>query len=90
MHKCRKFLGWLHSGKQRDLPAIRQTLGGCDPFGGVEFDALDFDKVYEAFPVAAYVALYFGERGKFFAFGLSDVLSRDLRPSLCALDGMPE
>jgi hypothetical protein len=25
--------------------------------------------------------------GKFCAFGLADILSRDLRPSLCALDG---
>jgi hypothetical protein len=85
-----KFLGGLHSGKKCDLPARRQALGGCDPFGVVEFDALDFDKLYEAFPVAAHFALYFGERGKFFAFGLRDVLSRDLRPSLCALDVIPE
>jgi hypothetical protein len=48
---------------------------------------LAFDELYEAFAVAAHVALHFGERGKFFAFGLGDVLSRDLRPSLCALDG---
>ena len=80
----------LHPGKQRDLPAIRQALGGCDPFGVVKFDTLDFDKLYEAFPVAAHVALYFGECGKFFAFGLSNVLSRDLWPNLCALDGIRE
>jgi len=55
-------------------------------FGVVESDALAFDELYEAFAVAAHVALNFGERGKFFAFGLGDVLSRDLRPSLCALD----
>jgi hypothetical protein len=51
---------------------------------------LGFDKLYKAFAVAAYVALHFGERGKFFAFGLGDVLSRDLRPSLCALDVIRE
>jgi hypothetical protein len=55
-------------------------------FGVVESDALAFDELYEAFAVAAHVALHFGERRKFFAFGLGDVLSRDLRPSLCALD----
>jgi hypothetical protein len=51
---------------------------------------LAFDELYEAFPVSAHFALYFGKRGKFFAFGLRDVLSRDLRPSLCVLDGIRE
>ena len=41
----------------------------------------------QPFAVAAHVTLDFVERGKLFAFGLGDVLSRDLRPSLCALDG---
>jgi hypothetical protein len=58
--------------KERDLPAVRQALGGCDPFGVVEFDPLDFNQLYEAFPVSAHVAPYFPERVKFFAFGLSD------------------
>jgi hypothetical protein len=31
-----------------------------------------------------------GQSGKFFAFGLADVLSRDLRPNLCALDRFRE
>jgi hypothetical protein len=48
---------------------------------------LTFDKLDEAFAVAAHVALHFSQRRKFFAFGLRDVLSRDLRPSLCAPDG---
>jgi hypothetical protein len=87
MRERGKFLGRLHPGKQRDLPAIRQALGGCDVFGVVECDALAFDELYEAFPVAAHVALDFGQCGEFFAFGLRDVLSRDLRPSLCAPDG---
>lgn len=51
-------------------------------FGVVERDALAFDELYKAFAIAAHVALHFGKGGKFFAFGLSDVLSRDLRPSL--------
>jgi hypothetical protein len=45
---------------------------------------LSLDELYEAFAVAAHIALYFGERGKLFAFGLDNVLSRDLRPSPCA------
>jgi len=82
-----EFLGGLHPGKQRNLSAVRQAFGGRDVFGVIERDVLAFDKLYKPFAVAAYVALHFGERGKFFAFGLGDVLSRDLRPSLCALDG---
>jgi hypothetical protein len=74
----------------RALSAIRQALGGCDVLRVIEGDTLSFDKLYQPFPIAAHVALHFGERGKFFAFGLGDVLSRDLRPSLCALDVMPE
>ena len=73
-------------GKQRDLSAVGQTLGGSNSFGIIQLDALRFDELDQPFAVAAHVALHFGQRGKFFAFGLADVLSRDLRPSLCALD----
>ena len=79
-----EFLGGLHPGKQRDLPAIRQALGRADFFRIVQCDSLSLDELYEAFAVAAHIALYFGERGKLFAFGLDNVLSRDLRPSPCA------
>jgi hypothetical protein len=47
-------------------------------------------KLYDTFPVAAPVALHFGQRGKLLAFGLSDVLSRDLWPSLGTLDVIRE
>jgi hypothetical protein len=43
------------------------------------------DKLHQPFAVAAHVALDFVERGQLLAFGLGDVLSRDLWPSLCAL-----
>jgi hypothetical protein len=36
--------------------------------------------------VSGHIAVYFGQGGEFLAFGLTDVLSRDLRPSLCAPD----
>jgi hypothetical protein len=47
---------------------------------------LRFDELEQPLAVSAHVAVDFRQRGKVFAFGLSDVLSRDLRPSLCALD----
>jgi len=51
---------------------------------------LRFDELEKAFAVSSHVAVDFGQRGKLFAFSLSNVLSRDLRPSLCALDGCRE
>jgi len=47
---------------------------------------LRFDELEKAFAVSSHVAVDFGQRGKVFAFGLADILSRDLRSSLCALD----
>jgi hypothetical protein len=40
----------------------------------------------EPFPIAGDIAFNISEGGQFFAFGLADILSRDLRPSLCAPD----
>jgi hypothetical protein len=40
----------------------------------------------KAFTVLAYVAADLAYGGKLCAIGLADILSRDLRPSLCALD----
>jgi hypothetical protein len=51
---------------------------------------LRFNELKQTFAVSAHVAIDFGQRGKFLAFGLADILSRDLRPSLCALDGTRE
>jgi hypothetical protein len=66
---------------------MRKTLRGSNSFGETNLDALRFHEFEQTFAVSAHIAVYFGEGGKFFAFGLTDVLSRDLRPSLCALDG---
>ncbi len=49
-------------------------------------ESVGLDKLYKPFAIAARVTADFSERGKIFAFGLGDVLSRDLRPSLCAPD----
>ena len=87
MHKRRELLGWLHPGKQLDLAAIRETFCGSNSFGETDLDALRFHELEQAFAVSAHVAIDFGQCWEFFAFGLTDVLSRDLRPSLCALDG---
>ena len=81
-----KLLGGLHPGKQSDLPAIRETFGGSNSFGEAKLDALRFDELEQTFAVSAHVAIDFGQGWEFLAFGLADILSRDLRPSLCALD----
>jgi hypothetical protein len=90
MHKSRKFLGGLHPGKQRDLSAMRETFCGSNSFGEAKLDGLRFHELEQAFAVSAHVAVYLGQSGEFLAFGLADVLSRDLRPSLCAPDGIRE
>jgi hypothetical protein len=87
MHQRGKFLCGLHPGKQSDLSIKGQAFGGCDPFRVVERYPSGCDELYKAFAVAAHFALHFGQRGQFLAFGLADRLSRDLRPSLCVLDG---
>jgi hypothetical protein len=87
MHKGGKLLGRLHSREQRNLAAMREPLGGSNALGKAKLDALRFHELEQAFAVRAHVAIDFGQRGKVFAFGLTDVLSRDLWPSLCALDG---
>jgi hypothetical protein len=82
-----EFLGWPHPREQRDLSTVRETLGGCNALGEVQLDVLSFHELEQPFAVFAHVATDFGEGGEFLAFGLRDVLSRDLRPSLCAPDG---
>ena len=71
MHERGKLLGGLHPGKQRDLPAIRKTLRGSNSLGETNLDALRFHELEQAFAVSAHVAIDFGQRWKFFAFGLS-------------------
>ena len=65
---------------------MRKTFCGSNSFGETNLDALRFHELEQAFAVSAHVAIDFGQCWEFFAFGLGDVLSRDLRPSLCALD----
>jgi hypothetical protein len=86
MHERGKLLGWLHPRQQSDLAAVRETLCGSNSLGETKLDALRFDELKQTFAVSARVAVYFGQRRKAFAFGLGNVLSRDLRPSLCAPD----
>ena len=77
MHKRGKLLGWLHPGKQRDLPAIRETLCGSNSLGETKLDALRFHEFEQAFAVSAHVAIDFGQGGEFFAFGLADIENVD-------------
>jgi hypothetical protein len=65
---------------------MRETLRGSNSFGEAKLDALRFHELEQTFAVSAHIAIDFGQCWEFFAFGLSDVLSRDLWPSLCALD----
>ena len=69
---------------------MRETLGGSNALRKTKLDALRFHELKQAFAVSAHVAIDFGQCWEFFAFGLADILSRDLRPSLCALDGFRE
>ena len=85
MDKRRKLLGGLHSREQRDLATMRETFCGSNSFGETNLNALRFNELKQAFAVSAHVAVDFRQRWEFFAFGLTDVLSRDLWPSLCAL-----
>jgi hypothetical protein len=90
MHKGGKLLGRLHSREQRNLAAMRETLGGSNSLGEAKLDALRFQELEQPFAVSAHISVYFGQGGQFVAFGLPDILSRDLRPSLCALDVIRE
>ena len=84
MYKRGELLGGLHPGKQRDLSAMRETLRGSNSLGEAKLDALRFHELKQTFAVSAHVAIDFGQCREFLAFGLTDVLSRDLRPSPCA------
>jgi hypothetical protein len=67
---------------------MRKTLRGGNSLGEADLDALRFHELEQTFAISAHVAIDFGQCWEFFAFGLTDVLSRDLRPSLCAPDGI--
>jgi hypothetical protein len=87
MHERGKLLGWLHPCKERDLPAMRKALRGSNSLGEAKLYALRLHELEQAFAVSAHVAVDFGQSRKVFALRLGNVLSRDLRPSLCAPDG---
>ena len=63
---------------------MRETLSGSNSLGVAKLDALRFHELEQTFTVSAHVAIDFGQGGEFLAFRLVDILSRDLRPSLCA------
>ncbi len=90
VYQRRKLLGWLHARKQRDLAAVGETFCGCNTLGVAQFHALRLHELEQPFAVSAHVAFHFGQGREFLTFGLADVLSRDLRPSLCALDVIRE
>src|SRR5208282_231251 len=77
MHERGKLLGGLHPCKQRDLPAMRETLRGSNSLGEAKLDALRFHELEQAFAVSAHVAIDFGQCGEFFAFGLGDIENID-------------
>jgi hypothetical protein len=52
---------------------MRQTFGGRNALGVVQFHALRFRELEQAFTVSAHVALHFGQCWEFLAFGLADV-----------------
>jgi hypothetical protein len=52
---------------------MRETLGGSNALGKAKLDALRFHELKQGFAVSADVAIDFGQRGKVFAFGLTDV-----------------
>ena len=74
VRQSREFLGRLHPGKQRDLPAMRQAFSGANLVGIAQFDALRFHEPHQPFAVAADITLHFGQCGKVFALGLADIL----------------
>jgi hypothetical protein len=87
MYERGKLFGWLHPRKQRDLSAMRETFCRSNSLGEAKLDALRLHELEQAFTISAHIAVDVGQRGEVFAFGLANILSRDLRPSLCALDG---
>jgi hypothetical protein len=84
-----EFLGLRLTGQKGDSAAVADAKRGSNSLVEFERDILTIKESNQPFPVgadfAADVVLKFG---KLRAFGLRNVLSRDLRPSLYALDVM--
>jgi len=68
---------------------MREALRRSNSLGEAKLNALRFHELEPAFAVSAHAAIDFGQGWEFFAF-LTDVLSRDLWPSLCVLDVIRE
>ena len=77
MHERGKLFRWLHPGKQRDFPAIRETLRGSNSLGETKLDTLRFHELEQSFAVSAHVAIDFGQCWEFFAFRLANVENID-------------
>src|SRR5208282_276800 len=56
---------------------MRKTLRGSNSLGEAKLDALRFYELEQAFAVSAHVAVDFGQRWEFLAFGLADVENID-------------
>src|SRR5579872_1552523 len=52
---------------------MRKTLRWSNSLGEAKLDALRFHELEQPFAVSAHIAVYFGQRGEFFAFGLADI-----------------
>jgi hypothetical protein len=55
MNQRGELLSGLHTGKQRDLPAVRRSLRWCNPVGEGQFDALRLHESEEPLAVYAHV-----------------------------------
>src|SRR5580658_7857558 len=56
---------------------MRETLRGSNSLGESKLDPLRFHELEQAFAVSARVAIDFGQRWEFFAFGLVDIKDVD-------------
>jgi hypothetical protein len=87
MHQSRELLGGGQARKQRNVAAGRDTSCGCYVGGMDDCDGLPCQPDRQAFAETHDVALDLGQMRQVVSGGLADILSRDLWPSLCALDG---
>src|SRR5580692_1352788 len=56
---------------------MRETFCGSNSFGETNLDGLRFHELEQTFAVSAHFAVDFGQCGKFFPFGLTDVENVD-------------
>jgi len=88
MNQSDEFLRLCLARKQGDLAAVAHAQCRCNPFVELKRDVLLCEKINEPGTLLAdFAGDFVLELRQVFALGLRHVLSRDLRPSLCALDG---